>query len=69
MSRHGGSRGGRDRGFLGILSGLGLGAGAVSIGGAAAAIGATWKVTEALVKGKKLFDVRRAHAPGAEAHC
>jgi hypothetical protein len=60
MSRHGGggSRGGRGRGIMGLLSGLGIGAGVVSFGGAAAAIGATWKITEGISKGKRLFQVR-----------
>jgi hypothetical protein len=39
-----------------------LGVGAISIGGAAAAIGATYKFTEFLVKCKRLFDVRSENA-------
>ncbi|KIV99343.1 uncharacterized protein PV09_09001 [Verruconis gallopava] len=50
MSRHGRHSG---RHFL-----EGLGVGAISIGGAAAAIGATYKFSEFLVKCKRLFEVR-----------
>ena len=57
MSRHGR---GRDRGIGGILAGLG--AGALSLGGVAAAVGATWKVTEAVVKARRLFQVRSENA-------
>jgi hypothetical protein len=55
MSRHG-----RGRGPAGFLSGLGIGA--LSFGGAAAAIGATWKVTEVIVKARQLFRVRSENA-------
>jgi hypothetical protein len=55
MSRHGRGRGGRH--FL-----EGLGVGAISIGGAAAAAGATYKFSEFLVKCKRLFDVRSENA-------
>jgi len=57
MSRHGR---GRDRGLAGIFGALG--AGALSLGGVAAAIGATWKVTEAAVKARRLFQVRSENA-------
>jgi len=50
---------GRGRGHP-ILESLGLGA--VSIGAAAGAIGATYKITEFLVKCKKLFHVRGENA-------
>jgi hypothetical protein len=55
MSRHG--RSGRGGHFL-----EGLGVGAISIGGAAAALGATYKFSEFLVKCKRLFDVRSENA-------
>jgi hypothetical protein len=55
MSRHG-----HGRGHHSILEKLGIGA--LSFGGAAAAIGATYKVAEFAVKCKQLFEVRSENA-------
>lgn len=57
MSRHDHGRGPGSHPFL-----QRLGIGAVTFGGAAAAIGASYKVAEFLVKGKKLFEVRSENA-------
>ncbi|CAH0014775.1 unnamed protein product [Clonostachys rhizophaga] len=63
MSRHGDKYGhGHGRGSFNhpVLESLGIGA--LSIGGAAAAIGASWKIAEFLVKCKTLFEVRDENA-------
>ncbi|VUC38011.1 unnamed protein product [Clonostachys rosea] len=63
MSRHGDKYGhGHGRGHFNhpVLESLGIGA--LSIGGAAAAIGASWKIAEFLVKCKTLFEVRSENA-------
>ncbi|CAG9999077.1 unnamed protein product [Clonostachys byssicola] len=63
MSRHGDKYGhGHGRGGFNhpVLESLGIGA--LTLGGAAAAIGASWKVAEFLVKCKTLFEVRSENA-------